>query len=170
MCTQCKVAVAKRNFRIRHHHFEEAPLPTVGSDIYERLQEVQTAASAASSQPRTHDRHDEAEPSANVGAPVLSSGPIEIFTPMFGQVVPTVPLAHQCPMVTAATTSTYPPHKEDVLGMVRSFGTNVVGPARSDPPQQKKLMIVPCKARGMPPDHNADVRRGVNLLLCVCLP
>lgn len=41
--------VAKRNFRIRHHHYGEDPVPTAGSDVYDRLLRGSTATAAAGS-------------------------------------------------------------------------------------------------------------------------
>jgi hypothetical protein len=140
-CAYCAIPVAKRNFRIRHHHCEETPLPTAGSDVYERLvrEEAQATPTAPPASWEINDGNNQVEP------PVRNS-----FPPSPGDSSHNRAFLAPRRMDSSGNTDNFPTVQSQ-SGQVKFGGQNGQ--------ETTPTAAVPCRARrGMPPDHNSDVR------------
>ena len=141
------VPVAKRNFRVRHHHFEEDPRPTAGSDEYERRHEVQgavaeSAAASPSNLQQLSDRNKQkVEPAPRGGDSVASSVSIEYLLP---------PSRH-------APTIVPPKSIPDNVGTFPSFARPQADPVKSVVPSRSNILF-PGRAKEIPPQRNFSVR------------
>lgn len=171
-CAHCQIPVAKRNFRIRHHHYEAAPVPTAGSDEFEASQ---AAKRVVPNQPthvmRGHPglvqrpRSDEGDHLLMQLAQLQSQlpTPSDARAGLTSQAEDTRH-SFEDQQVTGQHSGVSRRTAGFFVGQNSSFPTNSHLTDGSGTSADEAVVRVPCRARGMPPDHKFDVSTETSLL------